>query len=204
MKIEKLTKDNIGEFSRDLGIADSGLDRKINKLEYYGVKEEDKFYLAFIVLPDDDRIAIQFVSKKISDSKFLEFIDYLNYSLVVKNRLIVQVYEKRFIDILDGNYRCKDICVSNNNYSEDIDDNFKEKYAEIDMYNIKYLCSKDKVICNLLKQNIQDEEVIKRLHEYFSSLNIDRIDFIISTNLEELFYNMRYVCNYKSYVIENI
>ncbi len=206
MKIEKLTRDNIEEFMRDLGVSDSKLEKEINKLEYYGVKEEDKFYMAFIVLSEDDRIAIQFVSDKLSDSEFLEFINYLNNSLVVNNHLIVQVYDEKYMNILSDNYRCKDVCVTliKKNSSDDISVPLKEQYAEIDMLNIRYLGSNDKIICNLLRQNIQDENIITMLHNYFKTIDVNSISFIIPLTLLEFMEKLGYSCFYESYVIENI
>ena len=46
MKIEKLNKDNIKEFIRDIDIAND-IELNISKSEYYAVKEEDIYLLAF-------------------------------------------------------------------------------------------------------------------------------------------------------------
>jgi len=204
MKIEKLTKDNIKEFMRDLVLEDSELENNINKLEYYGVKDDDTFYIAFTMLSVDDTIAIKYINKKLSEDKFLDFINYLNNSLVVKSHLIVQVYDDKFINILNNNYRCKEVYVSLGDNIGEAESTFKEKYAEIDMHNIRYLHSKNEIVCNLIKQNIQDMDIINRLHEHFINLNSNKISFIIYDGLFDIFNDLGYKTYYRNFVIENI
>ena len=201
MKVEKLDKDNIKEFMKDLALDDDDLESRINKLEYYGVRDEEHFILAFVMLPEDDRIAIRFVSKRLTEDKFLETINYLENSLVVKSHLIIQMYNEKYYNILDNNYRCKDICVSL--LSDSISVNgLKEKYAEIDMYNIKYFTVNKDVICNLVKQNIQDVDIIVKLHYYFKELNVNNVGFIVSDSGSDLLKELGYHVVYKSYIIE--
>lgn len=202
MKVEKLNKDNIEEFMRDLAITDNSLINDISKFSYFGVRDENTFYMAFLVLPLEDRIAIRFVGNRISSDKFMECIDYLNESLVVKSHLIVQVYDDKYMNVLDAKYRGKDMCFSLNKNIVDGSDNVKEKYAEIDMYNIRYLDGKNGVICNLMKQNIQDEDIIRRLSDYFKDLDTANISFITNDGSYEYLKELGYNLLYKSYVIE--
>lgn len=202
MKIEKLTKDNIKEFIRDLNLDNYNIEKDINKLDYYGVKEDDIFYMSFIVLSEDDCIAIKHISKKISDSKFLEFVSYLNKSLVSKTHLIIRVYDNKYMNILSNSYRCKDMFVSLER--EEVDNNLKEKYAEIDMYNIRYLYSKKDIVCNLIRQNIQDVDTINRLHDYFAILDADNISFVIYESLYDILEGLGYKCVYKNYIISDM
>ena len=44
MKIEKLDKENIKDFIGDLNIDDAYLESNINKLEVFGIKEDNTFY----------------------------------------------------------------------------------------------------------------------------------------------------------------
>lgn len=202
MKIEKLTKDNIKEFIRDLNLDNYDIEKDINKLDYYGVKEDDIFYMSFIVLSLEDCIAIKNISRKLSDNKFMEFIEYLNNSLVSKTHLIIRLYDDKYMKILGNNYKCKDMFISLER--EEVDTNLKEKYAEIDMYNIRYLYSKNDIVCNLIKQNIQDVDMINRLHDYFVILDTNNISFIIYDYLYELLEGLGYKCIYKSYIISDI
>jgi len=202
MKIEKLTKDNIKEFIRDLNLDNYNIEKDINKYDYYGVKEEDIFYMSFIVLSEEDCIAIKNISKKLSDDKFLEFIEYLNNSLVSKTHLIIRIYDDKYMKILGRNYKCKDMFISLER--EEVDTNLKEKYAEVDMYNIRYLYSKKDIVCNLIRQNIQDISIINRLHDYFVMLDTDNVSFIIYEDLYELLEGLGYKSIYKSYIINDI
>ena len=202
MKIEKLTKDNIKEFIRDLNLDNYDIEKDINKLDYYGVKEDDVFYMSFIVLSEDDCIAIKHINKKLSDNKFLEFINYLNNSLVSKTHLIIRLYDDKYMKILNNKYKCKDMFISIER--EEVDSNLKEKFAEIDMYNIRYLYSKKDIVCNLIRQNIQDVDMINRLHDYFVILDTNNISFIINEDLYDLLEGLGYKCIYKSYVINEI
>ena len=202
MKIEKLSKENIKDFLGDLNIEDSYLESNVNRLEVFGIKEENTFYMAFEMVLDDDRIAIKYINNKLSSDKFYECIDYLNKSLVVNSHLIINIYDKYYSDILNEKYRCKDTYVSLN--GEVVDNkNMKEEYAEIDMMNIRYYNSGNIVLCNLIRQNIQDEIVINRLDEIFKGMEVDNIAFIIYDLLEPIFEDLGYKTVYKSFVIED-
>lgn len=202
MKIEKLNKDNIKEFIRDIDNA-SDIELNINKLEYYAVKEDDIYLLAFEMLSDDDKIAIKFVNSRVKEDKFLDIVNYLNSILVVKTHLIIDLYVSKFMNILSDNYKCKEIYVSlvKNTTVED-NSKFKEELVEIDMYNIRYLSSRNETICNLVKQNIQDEKIILELNSKFINMDSSINSFVISDTMLEMFTEeLGYDVVYKSYVI---
>ena len=202
MKIEKLNKDNIKEFIRDIDIAED-IELNISKLEYYAVKEEDIYLLAFEMLSDDDRISIRYINNKVKEEKFLDIINYLNNILVVKTHLIIDLYFNRFMNVLDNKFKCKEVYVSL--VKDDIIDNnskYREELVEIDMYNIRYLFSRNEIICNLVKQNIQDERLILELNSKFITMDNSVISFIISDDMIDLFTKeLGYDIIYKSYVI---
>ena len=64
MKIEKLNKENIKDFLGDLSIEDVYLESNVNKLEVFGIKEDNTFYMAFEMVLDDGRIAIKYINNK--------------------------------------------------------------------------------------------------------------------------------------------
>lgn len=202
MKIEKLNKDNIKEFIRDIDIAED-IELNISKLEYYAVKEEDIYLLAFEMLSDDDRISIKYINNKVKEEKFLDIINYLNNILVVKTHLIIDLYVDKFMNVLDNKFKCKEVYVSL--VRDDIIDNnskYREELVEIDMYNIRYLFSKNEIVCNLVKQNIQDERLILELNSKFITMDNSVISFIISDDMIDLFTKeLGYDIIYKSYVI---
>lgn len=199
MKIERLNKENIKDFLGDLNIEDSYLESNFNKIEIFGVKKDNTFYMAFEMLPDEDRIAIKYINNKISSDKYLESIIYLKNSVVVNNHLIINVFDDKYISVMDDNYRVKDVYVSSDGKCVTAD---MEEYAEIDMMNIRYFTSKDGILCNLYRQYIQDEDVIKKLDNYFRSRNFDNISYIVYDNSVELIKKLGYKIVYKSYVIE--
>lgn len=202
MKIEKLNKDNIKEFVRDIDTA-SEIELLVNKLEYYAVKEDDVYLLAFEMLSDDDKISIKYVNTKVKDDKFLDIVKFLNNILVVKTHLIIDLYDDKYMDILSNNYKCKEIYVSliKDNIT-DSNSKYKEELIEIDMYNIRYLSSRNEILCNLVKQNIQDDKIILELNSRFISMNSSVISFIINDSMLELFTNeLAYDVIYKSFVI---
>lgn len=202
MKIEKLNKDNIKEFIRDIDIAED-IELNISKLEYYAVKEEDIYLLAFEMLSDDDRISIRYINNKVKEEKFLDIINYLNNILVVKTHLIIDLYVDKFMNVLDNKFKCKEVYVSL--VKDNIIDNnskYREELVEIDMYNIRYLFSRNEIICNLVKQNIQDERLILELNSKFITMDNSVISFIISGDMIDLFTKeLGYDIIYKSYVI---
>ena len=202
MKIEKLNKDNIKEFIRDIDNAND-IELNISKLEYYAVKDEDIYLLAFEMLSDDDRISIKYINNKVKEEKFLDIINYLNNILVVKTHLIIDLYVDKFMNVLDNKFKCKEVYVSL--VKDDIIDNnskYREELVEIDMYNIRYLFSKNEIICNLVKQNIQDERLILELNSKFITMDNSVISFIISDDMIDLFTKeLGYDIKYKSYVI---
>ena len=202
MKIEKLNKDNIKEFIRDIDTAEE-IELSINKLEYYAVKEDDIYLLAFEMLSDEDKISIKYVNNKVQEDKFLDIINYLNNILVVRTHLIIDLYNDKYMDVLSNNYKCKEIYVSlmKDNVTES-NSKYKEELAEIDMYNIRYLSSKNEIVCNLVKQNIQDERIILELNSKFITMNSSIISFIINDSMIELFTKeLGYDVVYKSFVI---
>ena len=130
MKIEKLNKDNIKEFIRDIDTAEE-IELNINKLEYYAVKDDDIYLLAFEMLSDEDKISIKYVNNKVKEDKFLDIINYLNNILVVKTHLIIDLYNDKYMDVLSNNYKCKEIYVSL--MKDDVTDSnskYKEELAQ--------------------------------------------------------------------------
>ena len=107
------------------------------------------------------------------------------------------------MNVLSNNYKCKEIYVSlmKDNVTES-NSKYKEELAEIDMYNIRYLSSKNEIVCNLVKQNIQDERIILELNSKFITMNSSIISFIINDNMIELFTKeLGYDVVYESFVI---
>lgn len=213
MKIEKLNKDNIKEFIRDMKLNDvENLEHNVDKSELYGVKIEDTFYMGFNSLSFVDTIAILNYSPKLSDELFYECISFLNKSLVVDNYLIIEVYNDRYMKLLEDKYKCKEIKVTlvvNSNASNDLEVSsdklfMKEKFVDLEMNSIKYNYSKDMVVCNLVKQNIQDEKMILDLHEYFKDSGVNVISFIIYEDSYLYLESLGYKCLFKSYVIRDI
>lgn len=201
MKIEKLDKDNIEEYIGDMKLVDTdNLRNNINKLNEFGIKKDDKFVFSFI--PYDDFIGVSFGNYKIDDILVKEIFNFLNNNLSFDGHLLVEVYNDKVIDIMDSLYRVKNINV--NKIIKDGDDNSlqKEKYADIDMRSIKYFDSKNNIFCNLYSQNIQDEDVIKKLDKFFIESNANSIDFCILPDSLEYMESLGYRCNSKLYIID--
>ena len=207
MKIEKLNKDNIKEFIRDMKLTDtSNLESSINKRELYAIKNDDIFYLGFDSLAQLDTIAILYYNPKMSNEIFYKCMDFLDRSIVVQNHLIVEVFEDKYIKLLDEKYRCKELFVTYSTTGKKLNHcnviNFEnEKFIQIEMMSIKYFSSSDMAICNLVKQNIQDENIILDLHNKFTDLGVKYIGFIVSLDKYDYFNGLGYECVRKSYVI---
>lgn len=201
MKIEKLDKDNVEEYIRDMKLVDTdNLRNNINKLNEFGIKKDDKFVFSFI--PYDDFVGVSFGNYKIDDILVKEIFNFLNNNLSFDGHLLVEVYNDKVIDIMDSLYRVKNINV--NKIIKDGDDNSlqKEKYADIDMRSIKYFDSKNNIFCNLYSQNIQDDDVIKKLDKFFIENNANSIDFCILPDSLEYMESLGYKCNSKLYIID--
>lgn len=78
----------------------------------------------------------------------------------------------------------------------------KERYADIDMRSIKYFASKENVFCNLYSQNIQNEDIIKKLDQFFNDLDVCSIDFTIIPDSLKYMESLGYKCVSKRYVID--
>ena len=214
MKIEKLNKDNIKEFIRDMklsGATAEDLELSVSKKELYGIKKDDTFYLGFDSLTQIDTIAILYYSSKLTNELFYECVDFLNKSLVVENHLIIDVYDEKHMKLLDDKYKCKEVCAGfaldgNIINREDVSGSnvlMREKLIDIEMKSIKYYISKDMVICNLIKQNIQNEKIFFDLHNEFVNLNVKYVNFTIYPDSFDYFKTLGYECLSKSYVIRN-
>lgn len=203
MKIEKIDKDNIKEYIKDLGIEATLDDEKsIININTFGVKEEDKFLFSFISLPEDDLISITFGKNKVDGSTLKKCISFLNNNLSFDGHLTIQVSDSKLMDIMDELYRVKMIFVSRKNGDIVSGSSFREKYAEIDMRSIRYFYSKNHISCNLYSQNIQDEEVIKKLDEFFMECNTSSVEFCILPDSYDYLLSLGYKCISKRYVID--
>lgn len=203
MKIEKIDKDNIKEYIKDLGIDGTLEDEKnIININTFGVKEEDKFLFSFVSLPEDDLISITFGKNKFDSGTLKRCINFLNNSLSFEGHLTIQVSDKKLMDIMDELYRIKMIFVGKSNCDIVNTSTSREKYAEIDMRSIKYLYSKNEISCNLYSQNIQDEEVIKRLDEFFMDCDSGSTLFCILPDSYDYMLSLGYKCISKRYVID--
>lgn len=207
MKIEKLNSDNIDLYVKNMGYSVDDeftckLKRDVNRKEYFTICDEDNYYIGFISKSDIDTVAIVNYNNDLTEEKFYECIDYLNNSLVVETHLIIEVYEDRYINLLEDKYRCKEVFVTCGEEVDIDNTNVEEKYAEIEMKSIRYIGNDNMVTCNLVKQNIQDEKLISDLNDYFKNNNVKVINFICYNDSLELFKNMDYECVSKSFVIE--
>ena len=202
MKIEKIDNDNIKEYIKDLGIEISLEEEKsIINTNTFGVKEEDRFLFSFVTLSEDDLISITFGKNKVDTDIVKKCINFLNNNLSFNGHLTIQISDNKLIDIMDELYRIKMIFVSKKNGEVVSGSSFREKYAEIDMRSIKYFYSKNDISCNLYSQNIQDEEVIRKLDEYFVLLDVGSINFTVLPDSLSYIESLGYKCNSKRYVI---
>lgn len=209
MKIEKLNKENIKEFIKDMKLTDTeNFELNIDRNEFYGVKKEDVFLIGFNSLPLVDTIAILHYNPKLSNEMFNECIEFLNQSLVVQNHLIVEVYDYKYSKLLDEKYRCKEVdvllevTIGSYNYTND-KSNVKEKFIDIEMNSIKYNCFKGEVVCNFVKQNITDEKLMLDLHDFFTGLDVNYVLYTIYEDSYEYLESLGYKVLCKRYIIKN-
>ena len=204
MKIEKIDNDNIKEYIKDLGIDATYEDEKsIINVDTFGVREEDKFLFSFTSLPEEDLISITFGKKKVDSDVVKRCINFLNNSLSFNGHLVVQTSDKKLMEIMDDLYRVKLIFVTKKVKNCEAGKlGVKEKYADIDMRSIKYFCSKNDINCNLYSQNIQDEDIIKKLDEFFMECNTGNIFFCIIPDSYDYMMSLGYECVSKRYVVD--
>ena len=210
MKIEKLSRDNIKEFIWDMKLSDKkDLERNVNKREFYGVKKDDVFCLGFDSLSFVDSIAIINYNPKLSEEDFYECIDFLEKSLVVENHLIIEINNEKYMNLLEEKYRCKEAVFSLGLDGNDVplekifcnNSMMKEELIEIEMKSIKYFSSNDVIVCNLARQNIQEEKTIFELHNNFVNFGVNYINFTVLPDSSSYFKELGYTCVKKSYVI---
>ena len=80
MKIEKLDKDNIKEYIRDMKITDtSNVEENVGKLNEFGIKKDDKFIFSFFL--SDNCICASFGNNKVDDNLVKEIFTFLNNNL---------------------------------------------------------------------------------------------------------------------------
>lgn len=209
MKIEKLNKENIKDFIKDMKLTDTeNFERNIDKNEFYGIKKEEIFLIGFNSLSFVDTIAILHYNPKLSNEMFNECIDFLNRSLVVQNHLIVELYSDKYSKLLDEKFKCKEMDVllelvkDSYNYNNQ-KSNVREEFIDIEMNSIKYNTFKGDIVCNFVKQNITDEKLIQDLHNFFTSLDVNYISYTIYEDSYEYLKNLGYKLICKRYVIKN-
>ena len=141
MKIEKLNKENIDAFIRDLSLNEANdLEKNIDKVSYFGIKNDNTFIMGFDALSDEDKIAIIYVRNKIKENEVKDCISFLTKSLSFNNHLIIDVFDKKLISVLDSVYKVKEVGVSLTGYIEN--NNLKEKLVDIEMKTIRYFAFK--------------------------------------------------------------
>lgn len=200
MKIEKLNKENIDAFIRDLSLNEANdLEKNIDKVSYFGIKNDNTFIMGFDALSDEDKIAIIYVRNKIKENEVKDCISFLTKSLSFNNYLIIDVFDKKLISVLDSVYKVKEVGVSLTGYIEN--NNLKEKLVDIEMKTIRYFAFKKMFYCNLVRQNIQDETTISMIDNYFKKQDFDNISFIIFEKNVEFFNELGYSIVYKSYIV---
>ena len=200
MKIEKLNKENIDAFIRDLSLNEANdLEKNIDKVSYFGIKNDNTFIMGFDALSDEDKIAIIYVRNKIKENEVKDCISFLTKSLSFNNHLIIDVFDKKLISVLDSVYKVKEVGVSLTGYIEN--NNLKAKLVDIEMKTIRYFAFKKMFYCNLVRQNIQDETTISMIDNYFKKQDFDNISFIIFEKNVEFFNELGYSIVYKSYIV---
>lgn len=200
MKIEKIDNDNIKEYIKDMKINDThNLENNIDKFNQFGIKKDDKFIVGFFLA--DDCICASFGNCRVDKSLVKEIFMFLNNNLSFDGHLLVQIVDNKIMDIMDDLYRIKDVSITKR-IKDSIDTgSMKEKYADIDMRSIKYFASKENVFCNLYSQNIQNEDIIKKLDQFFNDLDVCSIDFTIIPDSLKYMESLGYKCVSKRYVI---
>lgn len=201
MKIEKIDRNNIKEYIGNLGIEVSYDEEKvIIDNETFGVKEDDRFLFGFSSLSEDS-INITFGNKRINEEVIKSYIAFLNNSLAFNGHLVIQTCDSKVMDIMDDLYRVKLITVLKSNDVCSYGGNGKEKFADIDMKSIKYFDMNNGIECNLYSQNIQDEDIIKKLDDFFVNCDVHYIKFYILPDSLEYMNSLGYECVCKRYVI---
>lgn len=207
MKIEKLNKENVKEFIRDMKLTETeNFERNIDKNEFYGIKKEDIFLLGFDSLSLVDTIAILHCSPKLSHELFSDCMDFLNRSLVVQNNLIVEVFDDNLSKILCEKYRCKEMDVLLELTSDSYTNGkscVKEEFVDIEMNSIKYNIFNGEIVCNFVKQNVTDEKLILDLHNFFISLDVNYISYTIYEDSFDYLKSLGYKFVCKRFVIKN-
>lgn len=208
MKIEKLDSNNLYEFFKQVKFNDTDyakrLGSEISKAELFALKDEDTYYIGFESKSDNDTISLLYFNDKMSDNKFFECIDCLNNSLVVDNHLIILTFEDKYIKLLEEKYRCKEVLMTYGNKKINIVSKGanKEKYIEIGMNSIKYIDLNNMITCNLLKQNIQEENMVLNLFEEFKKNKVSIINFIVNIELFDFLVSLGFECICKSFIIK--
>ena len=137
MKIEKINKDNIKEYIRDMGIDITYVDEKQLINNTFGVKKDNKFLFGFVSLSEEGLISITFGDNKIDDVIVKECVNFLNNNLAFDGHLSILVNEDNLINIMDDLYKVKMISVFKGIIDSDSIPT-KERFADIDMKSIKY------------------------------------------------------------------
>ena len=208
MKIEKLNKENIKEFIRDMKLDNiENLECNINKNEFYAIKKDDNYLIGFDSVSFIDTIAVLHFNSKLSNELFYECIEFLNKNIVVQSHLIIDVYDDKYMKLLGEKYKCKEVKVVFGNIDHGYkicneNSNNKEKFIDIEMDSIKYNDVKGNVFCNFVKQNIFDEKLIFELHNFFISIENNCITYVIYEENYDFLKNLGYDCVSKSYVIK--
>ena len=200
MKIEKINKDNIKEYIRDMGIDITYVDEKQLINNTFGVKKDNKFLFGFVSLSEEGLISITFGDNKIDDVIVKECVNFLNNNLAFDGHLSILVNEDNLINIMDDLYKVKMISVFKGIIDSDSIPT-KERFADIDMKSIKYFYSKNDIVCNLYAQNIQDE-IITKLDDFFDNNNYSLVEFIIIPDSFKFMEELGYKCYSKRYIVD--
>ena len=184
-----------------MGIDITYVDEKQLINNTFGVKKDNKFLFGFVSLSEEDLISITFGDNKIDDVIVKECVNFLNNNLSFDGRLSILVNEDNLINIMDDLYKVKMISVFKGIIDSDSIPT-KERFADIDMKSIKYFYSKNDIVCNLYAQNIQDENIITKLDDFFDNNNYSLVEFIIIPDSFKFMEELGYKCYSKRYIVD--
>ena len=169
-----------------------------NNANEYFIVDNGKIVLSYLKLEKDNDIYIGVGEISLSEDELFKINKYLKENILEEGSYI-NVADNSLIAFLDNKYQAVEISL-NKSTSKKLDEIvLEEKNILIDNMNIKYYVADYNAYCNFAKQNINSNEIIKKVDELFKNKNY--IDVIILPENLEFVKTLGYDVWSKKYIV---
>lgn len=170
-----------------------------NNVNEYFIVANEKIVLSYLKFEKDKDIYIGVGGISLSEEELFKIIEYLKEN-VLEEDSYVNVANNSLMTLFDRKYQAVEISLNKSTFKKIDGTVLEEKNILIDNISIKYYVADSNAYCNFAKQNINSNEIIKKVNELFK--NKSYIDVIILPENLEFVKALGYDVWSKKYIVK--